>query len=157
MRIKRRWTDEELIEIKKRTASNIEFVDLGQCKVPADVPVEFVGKSLKSAAKKQKKERDYLPTFKAWELPEPYTQFHFAKPRRWRFDYAWPGRSLAVEIEGGLFANGGAGGRHNRGAGMRDDMEKYNAAAMLGWKVLRYMPEQTGEMYRDLTKIFSDG
>lgn len=52
----------------------------------------------------------------------------------WRMDFAWPDRKLAVEIEGGIWT----GGRHNRGVGMVGDMRKYNAAALMGWKVLRF-------------------
>ncbi len=46
---------------------------------------------------------------------------------------------LAIEIEGGLFAKDQ--GRHNRGAGMRADMDKYNEAVLLGWRILRVLPE----------------
>ena len=70
---------------------------------------------------------------KAAKLPEPVREHVFAKPRRWRFDFAWPSFKLAVEVEGAIFV----GGRHNRALGMMADMEKYNAAALLGWKVLR--------------------
>jgi very-short-patch-repair endonuclease len=61
----------------------------------------------------------------------------------WRFDFAWPEKSLALEFEGGVFANG----RHIRGAGFRDDCEKYNEATALGWKVLRVTDRhvRTGE------------
>jgi len=60
----------------------------------------------------------------------------FAKEigRRWRFDFAWPRHKLAVEVEGGSAING----RHVRPKGFRDDGEKYNAAVLLGWRVLRY-------------------
>lgn len=52
----------------------------------------------------------------------------------WRMDFAWPDLKLAVEIEGGIWVNG----RHGRGAGMIGDMKKYNAATLMGWKVLRF-------------------
>lgn len=66
---------------------------------------------------------------------EPCLREHrFAPPRRWRFDFAWPGDRLAVEIEGGSFVRG----RHQRPSGYRADCEKYNAATALGWRVLRY-------------------
>lgn len=56
------------------------------------------------------------------------------KPRNWRFDFAWPDRRVAVEVEGGVWSNG----RHTRGQGFISDTEKYNAAVMQGWRVLRY-------------------
>ena len=69
----------------------------------------------------------------------------FAEGRRWRFDFAWPGEKLAVEVEGGIFTRG----RHTRGTGMLADMEKYNRAALLGWRVLRFFTDQV----RDGTAI----
>jgi very-short-patch-repair endonuclease len=57
----------------------------------------------------------------------------FAKPRRWRFDFAWPTHKVALEIEGGVWS----GGRHTRGSGFTKDVEKYNRAAVLGWSVIR--------------------
>lgn len=69
--------------------------------------------------------------------------------RRWRFDISWPSLMLAVEIEGGAFAGKPCamcgerkGGRHNRGVGMRADLEKYAEAVCRGWLVMRVMPEQ---------------
>ena len=41
---------------------------------------------------------------------------------------------LAVECEGGTFTRG----RHTRGAGFEKDCEKYNAAVLAGWRVLRF-------------------
>ena len=68
-------------------------------------------------------------------VPEPEREHQFAKAmgRRWRFDFAWPDAMLAAEVEGGVWVRG----RHTRGAGYVADCEKYNAATMLGWRVLR--------------------
>ena len=57
--------------------------------------------------------------------------FHWV--RRWRFDYACPAQMIAVEIEGGVWT----GGRHTRGKGFLGDMEKYNEATAMGWRVFR--------------------
>lgn len=65
-------------------------------------------------------------------------EYRFHPERRWRFDFAWPEQSVAVEIEGGLFSNGG----HNRGAYIESTMEKYAQAAIMGWYVLRVSPKQ---------------
>lgn len=61
-------------------------------------------------------------------------EYIFHDTRKWRFDFAFPERMIAVEIEGATWVNG----RHNRGAGMEEDMVKYNEAARLGWKLFRF-------------------
>ena len=68
-------------------------------------------------------------------------EHRFHPTRRWRFDFAWPSRMIAAEIEGGTWA----GGRHTRGSGYEKDCEKYNEAVRLGWSVLRF----TGKMVKD--------
>lgn len=69
-------------------------------------------------------------------LPAPVAELHFHAARRWRFDYAWPEHRIALEVEGGVWSRG----RHTTPAGFLADMEKYNAAAVLGWRVLRCAP-----------------
>lgn len=73
-------------------------------------------------------------------LPEAVREFPFAKSigRRWRSDFAWPDAMLLVEIEGGSWIDGG----HVRGSGFAKDCEKYNHAAILGFKVLRFTGDQ---------------
>lgn len=73
------------------------------------------------------------------ETGQPVELEHrFSPPRRWRFDYAIPSLMIAIEIEGGAFTQG----RHTRGGGFINDMEKYNAAIEMGWSLLRYTPDQ---------------
>lgn len=60
-------------------------------------------------------------------------EYRFHPTRKWRFDLAWPDSMVALEIEGAVWVQG----RHTRGSGFAKDMEKYNAAALLGWRVLR--------------------
>jgi len=73
--------------------------------------------------------------FEKWLLSIGAESEHrFHPTRRWRFDFAWPAIKVAVEIEGGTWA----AGRHTRPAGYAGDCCKYNAAVLLGWRVLRY-------------------
>jgi len=65
-------------------------------------------------------------------------EYKFHPARKWRFDYAIPKYMIAIEVEGGVWNNG----RHTRGAGYIKDMEKYNEATILGWRILRYTPQQ---------------
>lgn len=93
--------------------------------------------------------------FSAWcranRLPAPEREYRFHHARRWRFDYAFVEDGIAVEQEGGLFIRG----RHARGSGIVKDMEKYNAATVAGWRVLRYTPQQLqrGEALLDLLAL----
>lgn len=103
-------------------------------------------------------------------LPEPIAEYKFCPWRAWRFDVAYPtieiaggGRlvrcKIAFEVEGGTF---GAilrcqkcgsvvlypksrvpvrvGGRHVQGVGFEKDIEKYNAAYLMGWTIYRVTP-----------------
>ena len=67
----------------------------------------------------------------------------FDPVRKWRMDFAWPHRKLAVECEGGVRK----GGRHTSSEGFTADCEKYNAAAIAGWRVLRFTAEQIRSGY----------
>ncbi|MGY2488153.1 endonuclease domain-containing protein [Cupriavidus sp. CP313] len=62
------------------------------------------------------------------------TEYRFALPRLYRFDFAWPNLLIAVELEGGIWN----GGRHTQARGFIEDARKYNLAAEMGWTVLRY-------------------
>jgi hypothetical protein len=68
----------------------------------------------------------------------PLIEHRFHVTRRWRFDYAWPEHLIALEVEGGVWV----GGRHTSGAGFVKDMEKYNEAACLGWRIIRCQPRE---------------
>lgn len=68
---------------------------------------------------------------------EVQQEFRFHKTRMWRFDYAIPEHKIAIEVEGGVWT----GGRHTNPQGFMGDIEKYNQAALLGWRVFRTTPE----------------
>lgn len=68
-------------------------------------------------------------------------EFKFHPVRKWRFDYAIPEHKIALEVEGGVWT----GGRHTSSVGFMKDMEKYNTATLMGWRVFRTMPD---ELYR---------
>jgi len=64
-------------------------------------------------------------------------EYKFHPVRRWRFDYAIPSHKVAIEVEGGVWTQG----RHTRPRGFIGDMEKYNTATALGWRILRVTPD----------------
>ena len=90
-------------------------------------------------------------------IPQPILEYKFAFPeRKWAMDYAWPAQKVALEVEGGVWTKG----RHTRGTGFLRDMEKYNRATLLGWRVVRCTPDtlvsvETLDMLRGL--LLSDG
>lgn len=61
-------------------------------------------------------------------------QYRFWEGRKFAFDFADPKFMIAIEIEGGIWIQG----RHNRGSSFEKDMEKYNMATVLGWRLLRF-------------------
>ena len=65
-------------------------------------------------------------------------EYRFYKGRMWRFDYAIPSHKIAVEVEGGVWTRG----RHVRPQGFLGDIDKYNTAALLGWRVFRTTPDK---------------
>lgn len=88
------------------------------------------------------------------KLPAFVQQCLFAKEalgRRWQFDFAFTQYKVAVEIEGLVVRMlidpknqkrvRVVYGRHATIDGFKEDTEKYNSAALLGWTVLRF--EQT--------------
>lgn len=91
-------------------------------------------------------ERSYRAQLLARQLPDPIMQFRFAKAafsRQWRFDFAWPAFMLAVEIDGYVVRRiPGVGnvvmGGHATIDGIRSDIDKGNAAILLGWSVLHF-------------------
>jgi hypothetical protein len=91
-------------------------------------------------------------------LPVPATEYVFHPARKWRFDYAWPAEKISVEIEGGIWSdNQRAKAAHALPLAIERDMEKYNAAAVLGWRVLRYTPANILGAINDLTKMLALG
>jgi very-short-patch-repair endonuclease len=64
----------------------------------------------------------------------PQREYLFHPSRKWRFDFCFLKEKLAIEIEG--VSN--AFSRHTTISGYRNDLVKYNAATLLGWRVLRY-------------------
>lgn len=75
-------------------------------------------------------------------------EYRFDPSRRWRFDYAIPAHKIAIEVEGGVWTQG----RHTRPAGFLGDMEKYNAAAVLGWRILRTTPSNLFNFLKTIKK-----
>lgn len=81
----------------------------------------------------------------------PVTEWRFHHERKWLMDFAWPDFKIAIEINGGIWRRGG--GAHT-GRGHYRDMEKMNAALLLGWRVLQFAPEQVSAAMDALDVVF---
>jgi very-short-patch-repair endonuclease len=62
-------------------------------------------------------------------------EYRFDENKRWRFDWAIESLKVAVEFEGGVFQQNSG---HKTAKHYTKDTNKYNRAAQLGWKVLRF-------------------
>jgi len=81
-----------------------------------------------------KGEQLFMDQLMEHQLDIPKTEYRFLKKRKFRFDFAWPDRMIAMEVEGGVWS----GGRHTTGKGYTRDLEKYNLATLHGWEVYRF-------------------
>ncbi len=81
-------------------------------------------------------------------------EYKFHPKRKWRADFLIVGKKILVEVEGGVWS----GGRHTRGKGYIGDMEKYNAAVVMGFQVLRFSTEQvkTGLAVQQIEAMVGD-
>lgn len=79
----------------------------------------------------------FIKVLKANNIPLPIIEYQFHPTRKWRFDYYWQQNRFALEVEGGVWT----GGRHTRGTGFLKDMEKYNSATIMGFRIIRTVPD----------------
>lgn len=118
----------------------------------------FHAKQLEKLERKANQD-EWVKTFllhcRSHRLPPVAREFRFACKtlgREWRFDFAWYNFRVAAEFEGlvvRMLIDPKTGkrvrtlyGRHATIDGFREDCEKYNSAALLGWTVLRFEKEQ---------------
>ena len=78
-------------------------------------------------------------------------EFKFHPTRKWRADFHLKDKKILVEVEGGIWSNG----RHTRGKGYLGDLDKYNAATMMGYQVIRFSTEQvkSGKAIEQILKL----
>ncbi len=87
-------------------------------------------------------EANYAFQCKAFKLPRVDEQFRFAVQlgRRFTADFAFVDYQLLVEIQGGIWRPGG--GAHSRPQNLDRDIEKQQHAALLGFLILPFTPQQ---------------
>ena len=64
-------------------------------------------------------------------------QHLYAPGRKFQADFCWPAHKLIAEVDGGIWT---AKSGHSGGAGITKDMERGHAAALAGYRVLRFAP-----------------
>ena len=81
-------------------------------------------------------------------------EFYFHPDRKWRADFHLIDKKILVEVEGGIWS----GGRHTRGKGYLRDLEKYNAATMMGFQVIRFSTDQvkSGHAIQQIEKMVGE-
>ncbi len=82
---------------------------------------------------------------------KPLTQLQFHPTIQWKFDFAWPMRKLAVEVQG-------MGPGHVGLIAMTRDYNKHRAAMIHGWKVVyltknHLLPEKSEDVCFDIARL----
>lgn len=77
-------------------------------------------------------------------------EYQFDDARKWKFDFAFPAVKIAVEYEGGIFMQRSG---HNSHTGIQRDIDKYNRAQALGWKVIRCTAKDYMTVLRTLAEM----
>jgi very-short-patch-repair endonuclease len=104
---------------------------------PGETPAQYYQR-LQRQARDEKWEEMFLDHCTKYKLTAGLqVEYLFHADRKWRLDFAWPDRKIAVEIDGGTRSQG----RHNRHEGYTEDCIKINNATAMGWRVYRFPGE----------------
>lgn len=79
-------------------------------------------------------------------------EYKFAEKRKFRADFAITELKTLCEYEGIIAGKA----RHTTITGYTNDCIKYNLAASLGWKVLRYTALNYGQIEGDITNLLTN-
>jgi len=98
--------------------------------------------TMKTIAIKKSRKQSYLEKIMELQLlgtlvEEWQVEYKFLSDRNFRFDFAWPEKKIALEVEGGTWTIS----RHTTGKGFEADCLKYNLAAVEGWRIIRATSE----------------
>jgi very-short-patch-repair endonuclease len=94
-------------------------------------------------------ERVFVFQLRAAGILDYHQEYMFALAdtgRKWRADFCWLPERVILEIEGGTRSGKS---RHTKHDGFTKDLDKYNTATLLGYKVYRV----TTEMVHDGTAL----
>jgi len=139
-----KWTKEDLQKLKDNGFSiDDKFMTQEvQIKKPKIVKVSIEKNTIEL----------YLKQMVQSGLIESYeTEYQFSKERKFRFDWFIPSLKLALEYEGIMSEKS----RHTTVTGYTGDINKYNIALTLGFRVLRYNALNYQNAYSDIEKMIN--
>lgn len=137
-RIKRDKKSDDIDEIEERQILSKIFDLIPQKQ--KNISLCEIGSKYRTPSLEDRFHRVFLAKYP--NLPSPQREYKFHPDRKWRFDFAWPLQKVAVEIQGGSFISG----KHSRGTQQHKDYEKYNNAALLGWRILYFDTQMIGTL-----------
>lgn len=76
----------------------------------------------------------FLFIWEALKGPTLHYEYRFHPKRRWKFDFCHEESKVAIEIEGAVYRPGKG---HSSVSGILRDIDKYNEATLLGFRVIR--------------------
>lgn len=79
----------------------------------------------------------------------PEREYCFHLTRKWRIDFAWPDRKLAVEIESSV---------HRIKSRFAGDLDKYNALSRANWRLFRFTAKmvESGEAINTVLEVLAE-
>lgn len=108
---------------------------------------------------KPSKEKTWL----AWNLQywgndkmlELQSEYQFDEKRKWQFDWCYPAVKIAIEYEG-IFMKDKSRTGHTSITGVMRDVEKYNAAMLQGWRIVRVTAANYKTVFRLIEKLIDN-
>tara|TARA_R110000868_G_scaffold16350_13_gene73586 strand:+ start:318 stop:725 length:408 start_codon:yes stop_codon:yes gene_type:complete len=132
-----KWNEEDLLKLEKKgLATNRKSIMKPE-------------KLEKKTVEKLSTEKVLFALHREKKIPQYTSELIFHPTRKFRFDWAIPDLKVAIEFEG-IMSNKS---RHTTVTGYSKDCIKYNLAACLGWKVLRYTVLNYKDLEQDLMKL----
>lgn len=79
-------------------------------------------------------------------------EYRFCPPRRFRFDFCFLDKKLAIEVQGGIYIRGG----HNRPKVFTSDCEKLNLAVLNGFRLLKFTSDMihSGDAIKMIRRVY---
>lgn len=145
-----RWTEADVMRLKRRLPK--PRADLKRAEVVRDWPEETPVERRKAKRAPSPGEEALLLQLNSDGIPAPEREVRLIPGRKWQVDFYWAVRRLVVEVEGGTWQKS----RHNFGQGYVNDIEKYNALTLAGYRLLRFTTDMiySGRAIQVLGEVF---